>query len=92
MAVQVLAGKVFLVVTGASQGIGAQIAITFGHLLQQGSQVLLLARNADRLKETAAKLPKCIKVDHESVDLSVATADVLEGESQCSERYRPSIT
>jgi len=78
MAIPLLSGKVFLVVTGASQGIGSQIAVTFGHLLKD-SHVLLLARNADGLKATADKLPKNLTVNYESVDLSVATADVLEG-------------
>ena len=91
MAVQVLSGKCFLLVTGASQGIGSQIAVTFGHLLEEGSQILLLARNISGLKNAADKIPKHVKVDCESVDLSVATADVLDGNFLITYYYHSTI-
>lgn len=78
MSVPLLAGKVFLLVTGASQGIGRQLSESFAHLLGEESLVLLLARNAKGLQETADKLPKGLKVHTESVDLSTATADKLK--------------
>lgn len=75
-------GKVFLLVTGASQGIGKKIAEVLGSSLDNGSQVLLLARNAGNLKETASKLPKNVSVNFESVDLSSATAVQLKGDKK----------
>ncbi|XP_015518535.1 sepiapterin reductase-like [Neodiprion lecontei] len=78
MSASLLSGKVFLLVTGASKGIGRQIAESFGSLLGEGSLVLLLARNSNGLKETANKLPKRIKVQTRSVDLRVTDANHLK--------------
>ncbi|KAL7298256.1 hypothetical protein TKK_0009242 [Trichogramma kaykai] len=78
MAGKIFSGKVFLLVTGASQGIGQKIAEVLSSNLDNGSQVLLLARNAEKLKETSNKLPKNLSVKYESVDLSVAKADQLK--------------
>ncbi|XP_012252004.2 sepiapterin reductase-like [Athalia rosae] len=77
MSVPALSGRVFLLITGASQGIGRQIAESFAPLLGDGSLVLLLARSASGLQETAGKLSGKIKVHTVSVDLSTATADKL---------------
>ncbi|XP_015123579.1 sepiapterin reductase [Diachasma alloeum] len=77
MAVEVLSGKVFLLITGASQGIGRQIAVTFSELLEPGSKLLLLALDEEGLKGTADKVSKHVSVDLKAVDLSVATADQL---------------
>jgi len=44
-----------IIVTGASSGIGRQCAITFSRL---GANVILIARNEERLKETYNKLEK----------------------------------
>ena len=44
-----------IIVTGASSGIGRQCAITFSQL---GANVILIARNKERLKETYNKLEK----------------------------------
>lgn len=44
-----------IIVTGASSGIGRQCAITFSQL---GANVILIARNEERLKETYNKLDK----------------------------------
>lgn len=65
--------------TGASQGIGRQIAITFSELLDKESQILLLARSETGLKETQSKSSKNVSVDYASVDLSLATAQQLTG-------------
>lgn len=78
MSLPILSGKVFLLITGASQGIGRQIAKSFTPLLGSESLVLLLARNANGLRETVDKLPKGLKVQTESVDLSTATAEKLK--------------
>ena len=48
-----LSGKT-AVVTGASRGLGAEIAHTFAHA---GSRVILLARSSDQLQSLAAELP-----------------------------------
>lgn len=76
---KLFSGKVFLLVTGASQGIGKKIAEILGSSLDNGSRVLLLARNAENLRETANLLPKQVDVNFESVDLSKATATELKG-------------
>jgi len=44
-----------IIITGASSGIGRQCAITFSKL---GANVILIARNKERLKETFNKLEK----------------------------------
>ncbi|KAJ1527719.1 hypothetical protein ONE63_007678 [Megalurothrips usitatus] len=48
--------KTFCVLTGASQGIGRRFAIEFGRKFAGGSVFLLLARNAQGLLETRAKV------------------------------------
>ncbi|XP_046480480.1 sepiapterin reductase-like [Neodiprion pinetum] len=78
MSAPLLSGKVFLLVTGASRGIGKQITESFATLLGNGSVVLLIARNENGLKETAQKLPKSLSVHTASMNLSVATADELK--------------
>ncbi|TGZ50916.1 hypothetical protein DBV15_11901, partial [Temnothorax longispinosus] len=70
---EALSGKVFLLVTGASRGIGRQIAITFGSLLEEGSRVLLLARNKDALRKVASNIPSKVEVYTSSTDLSKST-------------------
>ncbi|XP_015123534.1 sepiapterin reductase [Diachasma alloeum] len=77
MAVELLSGRTFLLITGASQGIGRQIAVTFSGLLEKGSKVLLLARSENGLRETADHVSEQVSVALKSVDLSVATADQL---------------
>lgn len=80
MAIEALSGKVFMIVTGASRGIGKQIAIAFGSLLEEGSHALLLATNLNALKETAKSIPSSVTVDPVSVDLSKPSKDALHGE------------
>ncbi|XP_070157351.1 sepiapterin reductase [Polyergus mexicanus] len=72
MSIEALSGKVFLVITGASRGIGRQIAITFGSLLQEDSHILLLARNLNDLKEVAKNIPSKVTVHTVSIDLGEA--------------------
>lgn len=86
MSVEALSGKVFLLVTGASRGIGRQIAITFGSLLQEGSHILLLARDLDALQEVTRNICSKITVDIVSIDLSKSTKMELEG------KYRVYLT
>lgn len=74
MSVEALSGKVFLIVSGASRGIGKEIAEMFGRMLEKESQMLILARNSGNLQEISEKLPN-VKVDYVSVDLSCATKD-----------------
>ncbi|XP_011688803.1 PREDICTED: sepiapterin reductase-like [Wasmannia auropunctata] len=78
MSIEALSGKVFLLVTGASRGIGRQIAITFGSMLEEGSHVLLLARNKEGLKEVAKSIPSNVKVCTISADLSKSTDTILK--------------
>ncbi|XP_012265173.2 sepiapterin reductase-like [Athalia rosae] len=78
MPVSYLSGKVYLLITGASQGIGKQIAESFGALLGDGSVVLLLARNEANLQATAKNIPSRVKVITKSVDLAKANAEQLK--------------
>ncbi|KAF7987499.1 hypothetical protein HCN44_003261 [Aphidius gifuensis] len=77
MTPEALTGKVFILITGASQGIGRQIAITLSEIVDKNSQILLIARNENGLKETRDKLSKNINVNYASVDLGVATDEQL---------------
>lgn len=79
MTPEALTGKVFILITGASQGIGRQIAITLSEIVDKNSQILLIARNENGLKETRDKLSKNINVNYASVDLGLATDEQLTG-------------
>ncbi|XP_011706502.1 PREDICTED: short-chain type dehydrogenase/reductase-like [Wasmannia auropunctata] len=79
MSVKALSGRVFMIVTGASRGIGRQIAITFGSMLEEGSRVLLLARNKDALQEVAKSIPSKVKVCTISADLGKSTDTMFKG-------------
>lgn len=78
MSKAILSGKVFLVVTGASQGIGRQIAVTFGKRLGAESKILLLARNEKGLKETAEAIGN-VEVECVGIDLGKASMEQLRG-------------
>lgn len=80
MSIEALSGKVLLLITGASRGIGRQIAITFGSLLQRGSHILLLARSANALQEVAKNISSDVTVHTVSIDLAKATETSLKGE------------
>lgn len=77
MSIEALSGKVYLLVTGASRGIGKQIAISLGSLLGKGSRVLLMATNLDALKETAKRIPADVLVHSIGVDLGKVEDDEL---------------
>ncbi|XP_043469102.1 sepiapterin reductase [Leptopilina heterotoma] len=74
---KIFSDKVFLLITGASQGIGEQIAKSFAPLLPAESQVLLLARNGESLNRVKQELPNNLMVNTVSVDLSCASAENL---------------
>ncbi|XP_072761740.1 sepiapterin reductase [Anoplolepis gracilipes] len=78
MSIEALSDKVFLVITGASRGIGRQIAITFGSLLQEGSHILLLARNLSGLQEVAKNIPSKVTVHTVGMDLGAVTKTDFE--------------
>ncbi|KAL6261048.1 hypothetical protein P5V15_008574 [Pogonomyrmex californicus] len=78
MSTEGFSGKVFLLITGASRGIGRQIAITFGSLLEEGSHMLLLARDKNALEEVAKIIPPKIKICIINADLSKATKTDFE--------------
>ncbi|XP_075980106.1 sepiapterin reductase-like isoform X1 [Anticarsia gemmatalis] len=70
-----LSGSTFVVLTGASQGIGRAIAVELAKCLGPKSLMLLLARNKEELAKTA-ELSKQdnVKVVYQSMDLSTASA------------------
>lgn len=84
MSVEALSGKVFLLITGASRGIGRQIAITFSSLLQEGSHILLVARDLKALQEVAKSIPDKVTVETVSMDLSKSTKDDFQGKHKLS--------
>jgi len=61
-----------IIVTGASSGIGRQCAITFSQL---GANMILIARNKERLKETYNKLEKG---NHLIISQDITEYDKLE--------------
>lgn len=61
-----------IIITGASSGIGRQCAITFSKL---GANIILMARNKERLKDTFAKLNKG---NHIFISQDITEYDKLE--------------
>jgi len=61
-----------IIITGASSGIGRQCAITFSQL---GANIILIARNKERLKDTLNKLEKG---NHLIVPQNITEYDKLE--------------
>ncbi|XP_051160144.1 sepiapterin reductase [Leptopilina boulardi] len=74
---KIFSEKVFLLITGASQGIGEQIAKSFAPLLPANSQILLLARNGESLNRVKQQLPDNLVINTVSVDLSSSSAEDL---------------
>lgn len=70
-----LKGQVFIV-TGASSGIGEQIAIK---LAQQGATIILAARNMTRLNHLACELRKNDKAEAVAMYLDLGQAEVIDG-------------
>lgn len=70
----------FLVVTGASRGIGKKVAIQTSQKLRDPSIVVLLARSITGLEETKAEILKVnpnLRVICESIDLTKPSAEKL---------------
>lgn len=74
-----LVGKLFVLITGASSGIGRQLAITFSQIAENDSHFLLIARNETGLRDTVSRMSHCVNVDYVSMDLSKAKAEQLNG-------------
>ncbi|KAH0549957.1 sepiapterin reductase-like [Cotesia glomerata] len=73
-----LIGQIFVLITGASKGIGREFAITFSQIAERNSHFLLIARNETGLQETVSKMSNRVNVDYVSMDLSIIQADQLE--------------
>lgn len=70
-----LSGSTFVVLTGASQGIGRAIAVELSTILGPKSVMLLLARNKEELAKTSELCKQDnVKIVYESMDLSKASA------------------
>ncbi|CAB3230529.1 unnamed protein product [Arctia plantaginis] len=70
-----LSGPTFVVLTGASQGIGRAISIELSKVLGPKSLMLLLARSKDELAKTADQCKQDnVTTVYESMDLSKASA------------------
>lgn len=77
---EIFTGKVYLLVTGASRGIGKKIAETFAaQLKEKNSRILLLARSEENLKKTIDQLPKNLTASYKCIDFSETTSHHLEG-------------
>lgn len=73
-----LSRATYVVLTGASQGIGRAIAVEISKLLGPKSLMLLLARNKQELANTASMCESDnVKVLYESIDLSKATVQEM---------------
>ncbi|KAH0549959.1 hypothetical protein KQX54_016259 [Cotesia glomerata] len=59
-----LIGKIFVLITGASKGIGREFAITFSRIAERDSHFLLIARNETGLRETKSKMSSNVSVDY----------------------------
>lgn len=70
-----LSGPTFVVLTGASQGIGRAIAIEISKVLGPKSLMLLLARNKEELAKTTDQCKQAnVTAIYESMDLSKASS------------------
>ncbi|CAO1353421.1 unnamed protein product [Diamesa tonsa] len=83
---------VYFVITGASKGIGATIAIETSKKFKSGSVVVLLARSLEGLEATKAAILKVndqLKVFVKSINLTKPTAEELN--SILNESYNESV-
>lgn len=84
-----LSGATYVILSGASQGIGRAIAVEVSKHLGPNSLMLLLARNKEALAKSASLCEsENVKVLHESVDLSVATNSQMRDLLQSSLKGR----
>lgn len=78
-----LRGKLaFLLVTGASKGIGAKMAVEVSRNFRSGSVVVLLARSAEGLEKTKKEVLEAndgVKVITRSMDLTKVNEEDLQG-------------
>ncbi|XP_044740369.1 sepiapterin reductase-like [Chrysoperla carnea] len=71
--------KTFLIITGASRGIGRTIAIEYGKKLQATSTLLLLASSEDKLLETKNLIQNPVLTVHvKAIDLTAPDKTTLE--------------
>ena len=77
-----LSGKV-AVVTGASSGLGVQIATAFA---RQGANLVLLARRLERLEDFAKKLKKEYKVEVLPIKCDVTKTEDIETAAKLAEK------
>ena len=77
-----LSGKV-AVVTGASSGLGVQMATAFA---RQGADLVILARRVERLEEFAEKLRKEFKVKVLPVKCDVTSTDDINAAAKATEK------
>ena len=77
-----LSGKV-AVVTGASSGLGVQMATAFA---RQGADLVILARRVERLKEFAEKLRKEYKVKVLPLKCDVTSTDDINAAAEAAEK------
>jgi len=78
---ELLGVRSFVLITGASQGLGRAIAVELGKVVGAGSTLLLLARNKEYLeqtKEIVRDVRPGLAVEVVTVDLSTADKDVFE--------------
>lgn len=78
------------VITGASSGLGAELAIAAAKQFPDIECFWLMSRDSERLSETAAELPKNKKVEIISVDLS--TNEGYEQYSNKLKESKPDVT
>lgn len=73
--------KIFLIITGASRGIGQRTAIELAHYILPESQMLLLARSVDGLENTRKQIQHIngkINVDIHGIDLTRPTNEEIQ--------------
>ena len=86
--------KLFCVITGASKGIGREIAKQFASLAAPNSVFLIMARSQDKLEETASAM-ECTSVEIKVHDFGKPDYEFykesldLDGEQLCFSSFFP---
>ena len=78
---ELLGVRSFVLITGASRGLGRAIAVELGKVVGAGSTLLLLARNKEDLevtKEIVRDVRPGLAVEVQSLDLALADKDAFE--------------